>query len=291
VKRLHCFPEMEGFGRRLARASGIGMARIAVHRFPDGESGIRIRRPAGHHALVLRSLHDPNAKLVEVLLAADALRRAGARRVTLVTPYLPYMRQDRVFRPGEPVSQQAFLDWLGSAFDGLLTVEAHLHRTPDLGDVFRGRARSLSAAPSLARWLRRTAGQTLLVGPDAEAERWVRALAGATGLPWRVARKQRLGDTKVRVRIPDFDTPTRAVIVDDIVSSGATLAATARQLHRAGVRRIEALVVHALFAPDATRRIRQARIDRISTTDTIAHRSNGPSIVPVLAEAIGRLGR
>ena len=103
--RLHVFADTMRFGRALARASGRTYTAVRVHRFPDGESLVRVAPPT-RHAILVRSLHEPNAKLVEVLLAADALRRAGARRVTLVSPYLPYMRQDAVFAPGEPISQR-----------------------------------------------------------------------------------------------------------------------------------------------------------------------------------------
>ena len=92
-RRLHCFADSEIFARRLSRHAGIGCARVRVHRFPDGESLVRVRSPVGSDALLVRSLHDPNAKLIEIALAADALRRAGAKRITLIAPYLPYMRQ------------------------------------------------------------------------------------------------------------------------------------------------------------------------------------------------------
>lgn len=97
---LHGFADSFRFARDLARGIGAPLSRIRVHAFPDGESLVRVEHPPGREAIIVRSLHDPNAKLLEVLLAADAVRRAGARRVTLVAPYLPYMRQDRVFAPG-----------------------------------------------------------------------------------------------------------------------------------------------------------------------------------------------
>ena len=136
---------------------------------PDGESLVRVR-VAADEVIVVRSLHDPDAKLVPLLLAADALRRAGARRAILVAPYLPYMRQDRVFRRGEPLSQRVVGRLLGEAFDRVLTVEAHLHRTRRLGDVVTCPARSVSAAPLLARWCLAHPAVQLVVGPDEESE-------------------------------------------------------------------------------------------------------------------------
>jgi len=144
--RIHAFADTARFAQQLGRAVGASVARVRVHRFPDGESLVRIRPPAGDCAVLVRSLHDPNVKLVETLLAADALRRAGARRVILVAPYLPYMRQDTVFTPGEPISQRVIGGCLGHAFDCVLSIEAHLHRVRHLHDVVPCQARSLSAA-------------------------------------------------------------------------------------------------------------------------------------------------
>lgn len=290
-RRLHWFADSESFGRALARALKVSAAPLDVHRFPDGESLVRARGSAGRHALVVRSLNDPNSKLVEVALAADALRRAGARRVTLVAPYLPYMRQDRVFHPGEALSQRVVGRLLGEAFDAVLTMEAHLHRVRRLGEVVPGSARSLSAAPALARWLRRRAKRTLLVGPDAESRPWVRAVAREADLRFVVAAKERSGDRRVRIELPDLPATDRAVIVDDIASSGATLGECARALRRRGVATVDALVVHPLFAPRALSRIRRAGIRDVASCDSIDHPTNAVRVAPLFAAALAAPGR
>ena len=285
---LHVFADTLVFGRALARAARRRVVGVALHRFPDGESLVRVRPPVGRHAVLVRSLADPNAKLVEVLLAADALRRAGARRVTLVAPYLPYMRQDAVFRPGEPISQRVLGAILGEAFDGVLTVEAHLHRVRRLADVVPCRSRSLSAAPALAAWLRRRGAGSLVVGPDEESAPWVRAIARAAGVRGVVARKARHGDRAVTVEIPAVARGARAVIVDDIASSGATIAATARALRAAGAASVDAAVSHAVFAPGAAARIRAAGVRRLVSCDTIPHPTNAISVAPLVAAALPR---
>jgi ribose-phosphate pyrophosphokinase len=284
-RRLHTFADSARFGRRLARAAGLSSARVSVHGFPDGESLVRVARPVGRHAYLVRSLHDPNAKLVETVLAADALRRAGAETVTLIAPYLPYMRQDDVFRPGEPVSQRVIGGWLGRAFDGVLTVEAHLHRVRSLRAVVPGASRSLSAAPAIAAWLGDDP-DAWLVGPDAESRPWIEAIARAARMSWLVATKARRGDRAVAVRLPRLPRGVRAVIVDDIASSGATIAATARALRRAGAGVVDAVVVHSIFAPGAQRRIRDAGVRHMVSCDTIPHPTNAIPVAPIVAAAI-----
>jgi ribose-phosphate pyrophosphokinase len=167
---IHGFTDSLVMARKLARVLGIPMAPIKVHQFPDGETLVRVSPRVSAHAILVRSLYDPNTKLIEILLAADALRRAGARRVILVAPYLPYMRQDTVFSPGEPVSQKVIADCLGRAFDHIVTIEPHLHRVHRLRDVFPCDTTALSAAPALAAWIQRTGRRSLVVGPDEESE-------------------------------------------------------------------------------------------------------------------------
>jgi ribose-phosphate pyrophosphokinase len=287
-RRLHCFRDSETFGRRLSRRSGISSARVGVHRFPDGESLVRVRSPVGSDALLVRSLHDPNAKLIEVALAADALRRAGAKRVTLVAPYLPYMRQDTVFRSGESVSQDVVCRWLASVFDALLTLEPHLHRVSNLAGYFPGQRSALASAPVFVDWLKGAKRPIVVVGPDEESEPWVRAIARDAGCEWMVGRKCRHGDHSVSIELPRTPRASRAVIVDDIASTGVTLAEAARALLSSGVRTVDAAVVHAIFAPGAIERIRASGVRRILSCDSIPHDTNRLKSASVFADAIAQ---
>ncbi|KAK0332136.1 hypothetical protein LTR94_026106, partial [Friedmanniomyces endolithicus] len=161
---------------RLAHALGIEAAAVEVRRFPDHEALVRV--PAAAPVVILhRSLDDPDAKLVELLLAASAARELGARRVVLVAPYLAYMRQDQAFRAGEAVSQRVIGGLLASHFDALLTVDPHLHRISSLSDAVPGiPAVALSAAPLLAELVGRD-DNPLIVGPDSESLQWTRTIA------------------------------------------------------------------------------------------------------------------
>ncbi|MFN8545835.1 MAG: ribose-phosphate diphosphokinase [Candidatus Binatia bacterium] len=284
--RLHAFPDSLAFAAQLGRAIGVRAARVAVHRFPDGERLVRVRSPAGGHAVLVHALRDPDARLIETLLAADALRRAGAARVTLVAPYLPYMRQDRVFTPGEPISQRVVGALLARAFDRVLTIEPHLHRVGRLSTVLRG-GRAVSAAPAIAAWVRRRGPDVLLVGPDAESLPWVRAIARLAGAPYVIGGKLRLGDHHVRLRFPVLPPCRRAIVVDDIASSGGTLATAARALRALGVPRVEAVVVHAIFAPGARARLRAAGVRTLVSCDTVLHPTNAIPTAPLLAAALG----
>lgn len=286
--RIHAFTDTLALARRLAASLRLSLRPVTTSRFPDGESLVRVDHRRGDDAILVRSLHDPDAKLIELLLAADALRQAGARRLTLVAPYLCYMRQDRAFAPGEPVSQRIIGALLGGLFDRVLTVEAHLHRVRRLAEVVPGAARSLPAAPALADWVRRQAPGALLIGPDAESAPWVRAVARRAGSAWAVGDKQRLGAARVRLALPPLPAARHAVLIDDIASSGATLAAAARAARAAGIARVDVAVVHAICAPGALARLRRAGVRRVVSCDTIPHPTNAMPVAPLLAAALRR---
>ncbi len=286
---VHGFPDSAEAAGRLAETLGAADAAIALHRFPDGESLVTAPACAAD-AVLFRSLHDPNARLVEVLLAASALRDRGARRLILVAPYLGYMRQDAAFAPGQAVSQKVVGKLLADAFDAAVTVAPHLHRTATLRDAVPARrAIAVDPAPALARHLAAgsLARDTLVLGPDEESEPLARRLAETAGLAFAVARKTRHGDRSVTVELPAVDLAGRNVVIaDDVASSGGTLAACAAAARARGAGRIEAVVCHALFGPDDAATLSAAGIARVASCDSAPHPSNAIALADLLADAV-----
>lgn len=282
------FHDYETQGRRLADALGIPFALVEIHRFPDGESKVTLPATLPEQVIVCRSLDRPNDKLLELLLIARTARQLGARRVILVAPYLCYMRQDIAFHPGEAVSQQIVGAFLADLFDAVITVDPHLHRIERLDQAIpRGQAIALTAAPAMVSFLSQHLQAPLLLGPDAESEQWVRAIAAPAALDYAVATKERLGDRSVRTRLPELDYEGRTVVlVDDMASTGRTLITVASQLSARGAGAIHCLVTHALFADDATRQLHQAGIGQIWSSDSISHPSNVIHLAPLLAAAV-----
>lgn len=283
-----CFDDEVDFARGLGLASGLPVARIARHRFPDGELKLTLPPKLDREVRILRSLHRPNEKLVELVLAARAARELGAREVTLIAPYLAYMRQDAAFHPGEVVSQKVIGRLLADLFDAVVTVDPHLHRIATLAEaVPLARAVALSAAPLIGHFVAMRARNPMLVGPDEESAQWVHVAATYNGLPWAVCRKTRHGDTEVDVEPPAESVAGREVVlVDDVASSGHTLAAAARVLLAAGAARVDAVVTHALLAPEAGATMKAAGITEFWSTDTVPHESNALSVVPLIADAL-----
>ena len=285
---LLAFDDERHLAEALARELAWPLHCIERHSFPDGETKLTLPAALPERVVVLRGLQQPNAKLAELLLAAPAARELGARELTLVAPYLAYMRQDIAFHPGEVVSQRHLGALLAQAFDAVVTGDPHLHRVRSLDEVLPGRrGTAVSAAPLLGAWVARHVARALLVGPDAESAQWVEQAARAAGLGWALARKQRHGDRDVSIALPDADYRNRGVVlIDDVASTGRTLAVATTQLLERGAASVDVAVTHALFVGDALAQLRAAGVRHVWSTDSVPHETNVVSVAPLLAAAL-----
>jgi len=288
---LLCFDDEQTIAHAVAAAAGLTLAVIQRHRFPDGELRLRLPESLPPRVVFWRGLHQPNEKLVEILLVARTAHQLGAVHLTLVAPYLAYMRQDIAFNPGEAVSQRVIGRFLAGLFDAVITVDPHLHRVATLEEAIPVKdAIVLSGAPLLADHIATQRPDVLLIGPDEESLQWVAQAAARHGWAHGVCRKLRHGDRQVDIELPDLPFTGRAVVLmDDVASSGHTLAQAARLLKAAGAASVDVAVTHALFADGAVRLIREAGAGQIWSTDSIPHASNAVSIVPAVAEALQHL--
>ena len=273
---------------RLAEAAGLATMCISRHRFPDGELKLTLPPTLPEQVVLLRTLDRPNEKLVELLLTAQTARKLGVQHLMLVAPYLAYMRQDIAFHPGEAVSQRIVGRFLAELFDAVVTVDPHLHRVSTLEEaVPTKRAIVVRGAPLLADLIAERRPGALLVGPDEESAQWIAQAAARHGFDDAVCRKVRRGDRDVEVALPDISVAGRAVVLlDDMASTGHTVARAAHALRAAGALSVDVAVTHALFAEDALRVMKDAGIGEIWSTDCIAHPTNAVSMAPALAAAL-----
>jgi ribose-phosphate pyrophosphokinase len=284
---LHFEEDLAGAGR-IAHSAGLPLACIHRHRFPDGEVKLRLPASLPERSVLLRTLDHPNDKLIELLLAATTARDLGVRHLTLVAPYLAYMRQDVAFAPGESVSQRIVGDFLANLFDTVITVDPHLHRVSKLQEVVpAGQAIRLSGAPLLADLIAQRRPDALLIGPDEESAQWVAQAAARHGFDHAVCRKVRRNDSSVDIYLPPIGPAGRAVVLlDDVVSTGHTLACAAQSLLGAGAASVDVAVTHPLFAGNALQVIKNSGVGEIWSTDSIEHSTNAMSVAPLIAEAL-----
>jgi ribose-phosphate pyrophosphokinase len=278
-------PGNEALAAAIAATRGDDVGRLEMRRFPDGETYVRLLDGvAERDVVIVCTLARPDPQLAGLVFAAGTARELGAASVHLVAPYLAYMRQDARFQPGEAISSVHFARLLSGAFDSLLTVDPHLHRRRSLDEIFAIPTQVVAAAPALSRWIAAHVPDALVVGPDGESEQWAAAVASGAGAPHVVLSKRRLGDRQVEIALPDLSAVAgrTPVLVDDIVSSGRTMAEAARLLIQAGFARPVCVAVHAIFAEDALERL-AGLAAHIVTTDTIPHPTNAIGVADLIA--------
>ena len=284
----------------VARRVGWQLGVASVHRFPDGELHVAVRDSLrGHDLYVLQPTAPPvETHLLELLLLADACRRAGAARVTLVMPYFGYARQDRRAGGREPVGARVIADLLqAGTVHRIVALDLH---SPTLEGFFSVPLEHVTAVPALAEAVAAALpdGPHVVVGPDLGAARLADRYGRALDLPVALIHKTRITGEEVEVHgITGTVTDCAPIIVDDMISTGATVVAAAEALQQAGCRPVFTVVAtHALLVGDAVKRLRALQgLKRMIVTDSVA--SAHPtalapdvvSIAPLLADAVARL--
>lgn len=289
---LLAYPGHESLAEPLRRALLADAVAFELRSFPDGETYVRIDSDVQDRTIViLCTLHEPDARVLPLLFMANTLRELGARSVGIVAPYLAYMRQDRRFHPGEALTSTIFAKLLSAHLDWLVTVDPHLHRRASLAEIYSIPTAVAHAAPLLVEWIRANVNAPLVVGPDAESEQWVRAVADAVPCPYVVLEKIRRGDRDVSVSaIPTVErwSDRTPVLVDDIISSARTMTETVQQLRSSGLASPVCVGVHGVFAPQAYEALQAAGAARVVTTNSIAHASNDIDVSRLLVEPVQR---
>jgi len=282
------FPEYAEQTKNLAIETGLPYSEIQIHHFPDGESKLRLPESLPDHVILCRSLNQPNEKIVELILAAGGAKELGCKTLTLVAPYLAYMRQDCAFSPGEVVSQKVLGQLWAKYFDQVVTVDSHLHRIHELSEAIPiNRAINLTATGPMSDYLHKTVDKPFLIGPDEESQQWVAAIAKKANWDYAVANKQRFGDAEVSITLPDGDYKARnIVLVDDVASTGKTLTNTAKALDKYQPASISVLVTHALFTGNSIEELYAAGVKNIWSCDSVPHPTNRVSLAHLLSKSI-----
>lgn len=287
---LFHFPDDEPMAQRLIAGVDAQPGTLEWRHFPDRESLITLHDDcSGRDVIVVCTLTDPDAKTLPLYFCAATARELGARRVGLVAPYLGYMRQDHRFHPGQARSAHLFSKLLSASFDWLVTVDPHLHRIGSLDEVFSIPAISISAMPAVSEFVAAHVPDPVLIGPDRESAQWVERVARSLNIPSLVLDKIRSGDRQVTVSAldPELLQQRNPVIIDDIASSGHTLAEVLKELAPLALGEVTCVVVHALFSEEAQSVLRRAGARHIVSTNTVKHATNGIDVAPLIAAALG----
>ena len=249
--------------------------------FPDGERYVRLLAPVAGERVVLVQSTYPDSKIVELFLLQDAVVEAGAREIALVLPYFGYGRQDKKFEGGEAVSARALAHRLQIHADAVYTVSIH---NPEALGFFRMPAKDVSGMPAIARFLKGM-DVDLVLAPDANAERFAREVGAELSVESDFLEKRRVDSFTVQMKAKSIDVKGRRVaIVDDVISTGSTIATAAKMLREQGAHWIVAACVHGLFAANALTRLQA--VDEVVATDTLFSPATKVSVAPEIAAAL-----
>ncbi|MCS6842130.1 MAG: ribose-phosphate pyrophosphokinase [Roseiflexus sp.] len=284
--------------QEIASYLNINLGRATVGTFKNGETRVKIEENVrGSDVFVIQPTCTPvNHHLMELLLLIDALRRASAARVTAVIPYYGYAKQEKKTTGREPISAKLVANLIRTAgADRVLTMDLH---APAIEGFFDIPVDHLQAGPILAEHIREmNLPRLVVVSPDAGGVGRANSFRERIGAGLAIIAKQRPQPDVAEMldMVGDVEGKT-AVIVDDMISTGGTLAEAARVLRERGAMAVYACATHGIFAGDATEIIAQSALVETIVTNTIPlpegcrkARIRAISVAPLFAEAIMRI--
>ncbi|QLZ68515.1 phosphoribosylpyrophosphate synthetase [Legionella sp. PC1000] len=289
---LFSLPGNKKLTQALSNKLSIEIGKAEIHQFPDSESYVRINSDVKNKKVFLVcTLAHPNSKILALIFMARTLKELGANKICLVAPYLAYMRQDKRFHSGEAITSTIFAQLLSSCIDGMITIDPHLHRIHQLSEIYSMPSLlTLHATKNISEWISSHIKNPILIGPDEESKQWVSEIANFSNLSFVVAQKKRLGDKQVVVSLPKIQNiENTPVLVDDIISSGASMFESLKQLINNGFKNPICIGVHALFNKQTENMLLRAGAKQLITCNTVIHSTNQIDVSNILAKGIVEL--
>jgi ribose-phosphate pyrophosphokinase len=285
-------------GEEVAAHLGTDLCPVDAYEFANGEIFVRFKESVrGCDAFVMQSHTTPiNTWIMEQMIMVDALKRASAKRITVIAPFYGYARQDKKHRGREPISARLMADLFKAAgADRLITVDLH---TSQIQGFFDGPVDHLFALPLLADHIaqRVDLDRITVVSPDAGrvrvAEKWTDIL----GAPLAIIHKRRDPDTPNEVRVFEVVGDVRdrvCIVVDDMIDTGGTIVKAADTLFENGAAEVIVAATHGILSEPAAQRLQESRISEVVVTNTLPIPTERQfekltilSIAPLLAQAI-----
>ena len=272
------------FAQKLAARLKTKISPYSFRKFPDGELFVKFDFSLiGKKAVLVQSLcggkhWSPNDVILELVFAARTAKKLGAKKVIAVAPYLAYMRQDKAFNSGECFSAKEMAWLLSQCVDALFTFDPHLHRIPSLSKIFSVPAIKISTEKKIAEFVAKKFSKenTVVAGPDFEGSQWAKKIADSIGFESSILQKRRFGDRKVKVKVvKELGWKNKnVVIIDDIISTGNTIAQAVLELKKRKPKAVYCICVHAILAEGALSKILAAGAKEVFSCNTIESKTN-----------------
>lgn len=286
---------LQSLAGEIAKLLNIPVARSSLSQFPDNEIKVEIQESVtGRDVFVLQSTGlEPNFYLMELLLMADALKRAGAKNIIAIIPYFGYSRQDRKDKQGVPITAKLIANLLDAAgVTNLITFDLH---SPQIEGFFEIPVTHLHCQSLLANEVISLYGKDFtVVAPDVGSIKICKTVFGYLQTSIVVVEKQRISSNQVNMNLIGTLSSEQVLIMDDMCSTGGTLISAANLCKGFGAKKIIAAVTHGIFSGNAIQEIENSPIDALLTTNTLptfdkfqlSSKIKISSIAPMLAEVI-----
>jgi ribose-phosphate pyrophosphokinase len=282
-------PASVELGEKISKLTGYGKVSVASKIFPDGESYLRLEASVqGEHVAIVQTTCAPqDTRLMQLAFLANAAKRNGATKVTAVTPYLAYARQDKIFLQGETISVEAIAAMLKAAgIDELVTINVH---SEQVLAKFPFPAKTVSAIPFLAQYfIQKGVTNAFALSPDKGAmyiAQQAQAVLGGDVGHLEKHRDRYTGQTTQTAA--HLNVKDKSVIIfDDIISTGGTIVGAAKILREQGAAHVYTACVHGLLIGDAEKRILDAGVEEIVSTDSVPGKTSEVSLAPLIAQTL-----
>jgi ribose-phosphate pyrophosphokinase len=288
----------QGLAEEVAALLGTTLVPTTAYDFANGETFVRFEESVrGVDAFVIQAHPAPiNHWLMEQLLMVDALKRASAKRITVVAPFFPYARQDKKHKGREPISARLVTDLFKAAgANRVMSVDLH---SPQIQGFFDGPVDHLWALPMLADYVKEKWGneELTVVSPDSGRVRVADIWADRLGAPLAIIHKRRDPNVPNQVSVHELVGEVEGrtcVLVDDMIDTGGTIVAAAKALKDNGAKRVIVAATHAVFSHPAVERLSDGAVDAVLVTNTLPITPDKEfdtltvlSIAPLIAKAI-----
>lgn len=285
-----------GLAKEICTELKISLGAISLGFFPDGEIAVQVLEDVrGREVFVLQSLAvEPNRYFMELLIIIDALKRASAKSITAIIPYLGYCRQDRKNKAGVPITAKLVANLLSSAgTDHLMTFDLH---SDQVEGFFEIPVTHLHCQELLCNYIQKTLGENLIaVAPDIGSIKIAQAMAKWLKVDLAVIKKERLDAEEVVMTLIGNVAGKNVLIADDLCSTAGTLVAAAQLCQKRGAQKVMGAMTHGLFVKDAVAKIESSPLLSVLTTNTIPSETrfststkiNQISVATLIARAIG----
>jgi len=272
---------------RVSKLTGYKLLRTEFKRFPDGELYIRVpdnEAIKDEDVIFIQSQRNQNDAVVESILMSDILRDEGARSITLVAPYLAYTRQDKKFNPGEPISIRVLAKVYSQLFDKVITINPH---ETHIKSFFEVPFICGSAVKELASYVKDKLNDPVVLSPDTGAIELAKEAAEVIGCDYDYLEKTRISPTEIKIAPKNLDVKDRDVlIVDDIISTGGTVATATKMLKEQGADKVVVACVHPLLIGDALNKLYTSGANEVIGTDTFPSPVSKVSVDKVIVDLL-----